>query len=150
MKEILQGKSAMLEDNSRTRNHFKARLRYHMIFSTKYRRKCLDQIRDDVFDAFRYCESKSHFTILNMNLDKDHIHLLIEIPPTYSVGQTVSRLKEMTTNYLYREQDAWLRKFFFNKKHRYLWTHGYFVSSVGAVSEKTVWDYINNQGKIKI
>ncbi len=40
-----------------------------------------------------------------MNIDEDHIHLLIEIPVTYSVGQTIRRLKEMTTNYLYRECD---------------------------------------------
>lgn len=134
-----------LEDTSRTRNHYKAKLRYHFVFCTKYRKKCLDQIRGTVFDAFRYCESKSHFTILNMNIDQDHIHLLIEIPPTYSVGQTINRLKEMTTNYLYREQNDWLRKFYRSKK-RQVWTNGYFVSTVGDVLERTVFDYIEKHG----
>ena len=83
-------------------SHCKKHLRYHIIFVTKYRRKCLDKIRQQVFDAFRYVESKSHIKIHNMNLDKDHIHLLISFPPDYSISQTVNRLKQMTTNYLYR------------------------------------------------
>jgi len=135
----------ILEDNSRTRNHYKARLRYHFVFCTKYRRKCLNQIKDDVFAAFKLCEQKSHFTILNMNINEDHIHLLIEIPPTYSVGQTISRIKEMTTNYLYREQNDWLRKFYWSKK-RTIWTHGYFCSTVGLVTEEKVFEYIEQQG----
>ena len=136
----------ILEDNSRTRNHYKARLRYHFVFCTKYRKKCLDEIKEDVFASFKLCEEKSHFTILNMNIDKDHIHLLIEIPPVYSVGQTIRRLKEFTTNYLYRTQNDWLRKFYWSKKRK-LWTNGYFCSTVGLVSEETVFEYINNQGK---
>ena len=83
-------------------SHSKTYLRYHIIFVTKYRRKLLNEIRQTVFDAFTYCESKSHFNILKMNLDQDHIHLLISIPVEYSIAQTVSRLKQMTTNYLYR------------------------------------------------
>ncbi len=84
-----------------------------------------------------------------MNIDEDHIHLLIEIPVTYSVGQTIRRLKEMTTNYLYRECDSWLRNFYWSKK-RQIWTHGYFCSTLGEVSEKTAMVYIENQGKNKI
>lgn len=139
----------ILEDNSRTRNHYVANLKYHFVFCTKYRRKCLTKIREQVFNAFRYCESKSHFKIHTMNIDEDHIHFLIEIPVTYSVGQTIRRLKEMTTNYLYRECDSWLRNFYWSKK-RQIWTHGYFCSTLGEVSEKTVMVYIENQGKNKI
>ena len=92
-------------------SHSKTYLRYHIIFVTKYRRKLLNDIRQTVFDAFTYCESKSHFTILKMNLDQDHIHLLISIPVEYSIDQTVSRLKQMTTNYLYREKNDYMRNF---------------------------------------
>ena len=46
-----------------------------------------------------------------MNLDQDHIHLLISIPVEYSIDQTVSRLKQMTTNYLYREKNDYMRNF---------------------------------------
>ena len=95
-------------------SHCKKHLRYHIIFVTKYRRKCLDEIRQQVFSAFRYVESKSHIKIHNMNLDQDHIHLLISFPPDYSISQTVNRLKQMTTNYLYRleETEKWLKQFY--------------------------------------
>lgn len=129
-------------------SHCKKHLRYHIIFVTKYRRKCLDGIRQQVFDAFRYVESKSHIKIHNMNLDQDHIHLLISFPPDYSISQTVNRLKQMTTNYLYRLEEIEQRlKQFYWKKKRLLWTHGYFVSTVGHVSENIVFEYIENQGK---
>ena len=57
-------------------------------------------------------------------------------------------MKQMTTNYLYRNERSrlWLRKFYYAKRLT-VWTHGYFASTVGQVSEKIVWDYIENQGK---
>ena len=54
--------------------HAKTRLRYHIIFSTKYRRKCLDDVKDHVLESFRYGEKNSDYKILFMNLEKDHIH----------------------------------------------------------------------------
>ena len=136
------------EDNSRTRNHYKGELNYHIIFSTKFRRKCLSQIEQELYDAFRYCESKSHFTIKIMKQDNDHIHLLVNIKPTYSLGQTINRMKQMTTSYLYRnvKTRSWLRNFYWAKKLT-IWTHGYFASTIGQVSEDIVFKYIENQGK---
>ena len=83
-----------------------------------------------------------------MNLDANHIHPLLSFPPDYSLSQTVNRLKQMTTNYLYRNERTknWLKQFYWKKK-RLLWTHGYFVSTIGKVSEKIVFNYIENQGK---
>ena len=83
-----------------------------------------------------------------MNIDKDHIHLLISFPVDYSISQTINRLKQYTTNYLYRKEDTckWLKQFYWKKKCM-LWTHGYFVSTVGQISEEIVFKYIENQGK---
>ena len=69
----------------KTYGHAKTNLKYHIIFSTRYRRKCLTDIRDNVLSSFRYTESISDFNILKMELDKDHIHFLIEIKPTLSI-----------------------------------------------------------------
>ena len=74
------------EDNTRTRNHYIDCLNYHIIFSTNFRRKCLSNIENELYVAFRYCESKSHFKIKTMKQDKDHIHLLVNIKPTYRLG----------------------------------------------------------------
>ena len=138
----------LCEYNDKKCCHCKNHLRYHIIFVTKYRRKCLNEIRQSVFDAFKYVESKSHMKIYNMNIDQDHIHLLISFPPDYSISQTINRLKQMTTNYLYRIKNVeiWLKKFYWKKK-RVIWTHGYFISTIGHISEQTVFKYIENQGK---
>lgn len=126
----------------------KTHIRYHIIFITKYRRKCLNEIQQDVFDAFKYCAKKSHLKIHNMNIDKDHIHLLVSFPVDYSISQTVKRLKQFTTNYLYSNNKtySWLRNFY-KKKKRKLWSNGYFVSTLGQVSEEKVFEHIKNQGK---
>ena len=82
-----------------------------------------------------------------MKQDNDHIHLLVNIKPTYSLGQTINRMKQMTTNYLYRNERSrlWLRKFYWAKRLT-VWTHGYFCSTIGEVSSKTLKHYIRNQG----
>lgn len=128
-----------------TFSHAKTLIRYHIIFSTKYRRKCLNQIHDSVLDAFKRVEAKSDFKILVMELDKDHIHLLIQFKPHYSIEQVVRRLKQLTTYYIWKDNEQWLKKFYWSGK-RILWTHGYFASTVGDVSEKTLKKYIENQG----
>lgn len=128
----------------RTYGHAKTNLKYHFIFSTRYRRKCLTDIRDKVIDAFKYAESKSDFNILKMELDKDHIHFLMEFKPSLSIESVVNRMKSISTNYLYNHCEYHLRKFYW--KENQLWTRGYFCSTIGEVSEKTLCHYIENQG----
>ena len=127
--------------------HAKTRLRYHIIFCTKYRRKCLEPIRDKLFEIFRDAEKASHFRIYNMELDKDHIHFMISFPPAYSIEQTVRRMKQYSTYRIYNDAttSAWLKQFYWKNK-RVLWTHGYFCSTIGEVSEEKLKEYIEKQG----
>ena len=101
-------------------------------------------IHDDIIDAFKYVQAKSDFDILKIEPDKDHIHFLLEFKPSLSIDSVVNRLKSMSTNYLYKIQNAYLRNFYWNKNE--LWTHGYFVSTIGEVYQKTLEHYIENQG----
>lgn len=135
----------MKKSKYKTYNHAKTRLKYHFIFSTKFRRKCLNQIHDSVIEAFEYAERKSDFKILAKELDEDHIHLLIEFKPNYSIKQVVSRLKQMTTYFLWKKHSNYLSKFYW-KQHHILWTRGYFCSTIGDVSEECLKKYIENQG----
>jgi putative transposase len=80
-----------------------------------------------------------------MELDKDHIHLLMEFNPCYSISQVVRRLKQLTTWYIWRDNEQWLKKFYWSGK-RVLWTGGYFCSTIGEVSEKIIVHYIESQG----
>lgn len=127
--------------------HNKTRLRYHIILITKYRRECLEPIKNKVLDAFKYTEEHSDIKIHYINTDKDHIHLLISFPPKYSISQTINRLKQCSTNYLYHECYDYLKHFYWRKK-KMLWSDSYFCSTIGMISESKVSEYIKNQGSI--
>lgn len=124
--------------------HSKTRLRYHLIFVTKYRRKCLTDIKYSVIESFKMVEANSHIKIHNINTDRDHVHMIISFPPEYSLSQTVNRLKQFTTNQLYKTNYDHLKKFYWGKK-KVLWSHSYFCSTIGRISESRVQSYINNQ-----
>ena len=128
-----------------TYGHAKSSLKYHIIFSTKYRRKCLTDIRDIVLESFRKAEYMSDFLILSMELDKDHIHFLLSFKPSLSIEQVVRRMKQISTIYIYERCGSHMRRFYFGED-RHLWTRGYFCSTIGEVSEDTVRYYIENQG----
>lgn len=125
--------------------HSKTRLRYHLILTTKYRRSCLQQIKNDVLESFNQCALHSDIKIHLINIDRNHIHLLISFPPKYSISQTVNRLKQYTTNYLYKNDYDHLKKFYWTNKKR-LWSESYFITTIGNVSENKVLEYIKNQG----
>lgn len=124
--------------------HAKTRLRYHVIFSTKYRRKCLGEVKEAILASFRYAEEKSDFKILIMNLEDDHIHFLLKFKPSLSITSVVSRMKQLSTWYLWKHHRDYFRKYYWSKNK--IWTGGYFVSTIGEVSEEKVIEYIKNQG----
>lgn len=127
-----------------TYNHAKTLLKYHIIFSTKYRKKCLKEIEEELEKSFRYVEAISNFKIEKIGIDKDHVHLLVKSCPSMSVSSIVRRLKQITTRQIWKKRKEHLDKFYWKK--RKLWTNGYFCCTVGDVSSKTVERYIENQG----
>lgn len=129
-----------------TLNHEKFVLRYHIIFSTKYRRKCLTAIRDDLLASMKRAEGlQNKWKIEIMEIDKDHIHLLIKATPTDTIFGIVHSLKQTSTYDMWKLHNEYLSKIYWSGKH-YLWTRGYFASTIGDVSEKTLKHYIENQG----
>ena len=78
-----------------------------------------------------------------MEVDKDHIHLMIQMGPAYYVSQVVRMIKQQTTQDLWR-QFSWLDQHFW-REHTF-WSDGYFACSVGNASEETIRAYIQNQG----
>lgn len=129
-----------------THGHGKNRLRYHIILSTKYRRPCLSGIENVVYGVFRSVELKSDFKIVEMGVDNgDHIHLIIKAKPSLSPDQIVRRLKQLSTVSLWDEEKGHFEKFYWRKK--IIWSSGYFVSTVGSVSDKVVLDYVKKQAK---
>lgn len=125
-------------------SHSKFKIRYHIIFSTKYRVKLLEPIRDDIMRYMKSAETDD-FQIEVHETDKDHIHLLVKSTPNIRPCDIVHRLKQISTYMSWKEHHPYLSKLFWSGKH-YLWTRGYFCSTIGDVSEKTLKSYIANQG----
>lgn len=127
--------------------HAKVRVRYHIIFSTKYRKKVLNGIEASVYEAFREAEAHSSFKIHEMGIDGgDHIHLIVSFRPRYSIEQVVRRLKQLSLKNIYEREEEHLRKFYWGERRR-LWTNGYFVGTIGETTEEATIKYIKNQAK---
>lgn len=125
--------------------HAKTHLRYHIIFSTKYRRNCLNDIRQDVLNVFKQIADRYGCKIFAIELDKNHIHFLIEFSPKYSISQIVKLFKQISLYEIWNKHENYLKKFYWKNK-RVLWTHGYYCSTVGNIDEEKIKTYINNQG----
>lgn len=92
-----------------------------------------------------YDTSKRYdFDIKEMEVDKDHIHMMIESVPKISPLQIVRVLKQQSTIQMWRKYSKELKKYYWAKNT--FWTDGYFVSTIGEVSSKTLKHYIQNQG----
>lgn len=87
---------------------------------------------------------KYNFAIKEIEVDKDHIHMMIESIPKISPLQIVRVLKQQSTTQIWRMYSKELKKHYWVENT--FWTDGYFVSTVGEVSSKTLKHYIQNQG----
>lgn len=135
----------MIEKEYISKNHSKFLLKYHIIFVCKYRRKLLhDNLASCLKNILIDVANKSDFRIEVIETDKDHVHLLASAEPKVSPLQIIRRLKQESTARLWKLYPSELRRWFY-REHT-LWTDGYFVSSIGNVSQETVRKYIENQG----
>ena len=127
-----------------SKNHSKFILRYHIILVCKYRKNLMIQYGEFVKENMLSISQKYDFIILEIEVDKNHIHLLVESEPKVSPLMIVRVLKQQTTIRLWDEFSDKLQKHFW--KERTFFTDGYFVSTIGEVSTETLRKYIQNQG----
>ena len=131
--------------NWNNKNRRKYLLQYHLILVCKYRKKLLtNQISDDIKRLSNDILSKHNVIIKYMETDKDHIHYMMETEPTISISKIVNLLKSYTTYHIWKKYNKYLKEHFWKEKT--FWTDGYFVCSVGNVSEEVLKNYIKNQG----
>ena len=115
--------------------------RYHLIWATKRRRRALrrEEERDYCKRLLGRVAEKYEMTILAIEVDEDHVHLYVEIPPQQSVGSAVRKFKSLSGRYLVR-RFPYLRRHFYDGA---VWSPSYFVRSIGeGVTAETVRRYI--------
>lgn len=137
-------KKNKLNKNYKSKNHSKFILTYHIIFVCKYRKKLLIKYGEDVKQIMYDISKRYDFVIKEMEVDKDHIHMMISSVPKISPLQMVRVLKQQSTIQMWRRYASELKKQYW--KENTFWTDGYFCSTIGEVSSKTLKHYIQNQG----
>jgi len=121
--------------------HTKWECKYHIIFIPKYRRKVLYQeLRRELGSVFRQLTEQRESQIVEGHLMPDHVHMLISIPPKYSVSQVMGYMKGKSAIHIARVYGGRRRNFVGQN----FWARGYWVSTVGK-DEAAVRRYIRDQ-----
>jgi len=115
---------------------------YHFTFIPKYRRrKLVGNIKKRLEGMIRFCAQINEFEIVEMNIQPDHVHILLSAKPSYSPSEIMQLIKGGTSKKL-RElfpqgtETIWTNSF---------WADGYFVGTVGHRDLKDVIKYVKNQ-----
>ena len=116
--------------------------KYHLIFCPKYRRRILkDEIREyarrEIENLLR---QKEGIEIIEMNVQSDHIHLVVWIPPKYAVSEVMGYLKGKLAIRIFQRYEKLGKQFW----GRHLWGRGYCVSTIG-IDEKRIREYVQWQ-----
>ena len=121
--------------------HSKWNCKYHIVFAPKYRRQVIyGKIKADIGIMLRkLCEYKQ-VEIIEAEACKDHIHMLVSIPPKYSVAQIMGYLKGKSSLMIFEKYANMKYKY----GNRHFWCRGYYVDTVGR-NIKAIAEYIRNQ-----
>ena len=122
-------------------SHTKWNCKYHIVFAPKYRRQLIyGKVKADIGHIIRKLCAHKNVEILEANACKDHIHILVSIPPKLSVSQFMGYLKGKSSLMIF-DRHANLKYKYGNRK---FWCKGYYVNTVGR-NQKAIKAYIQNQ-----
>ena len=126
-------------------SHSVYKLQYHVVWVCKYRRRILNPGMCNYLTQIlaKLQRSTPGVTIETIGFDEDHVHMVMVIPPKYSIASVMGKFKSQSASEL-RSKFAWLRKVYW--KENIVWSPGYFVSSVG-VDEQIIKRYVEHQGQ---
>lgn len=117
----------------------------HLIFVCKYRKKLLVRYGEDIKRIFLDISGEYNLKIIEMEADKDHIHILVQYNPTKSILDIVRLFKQISTYRIWRQENNCSLSEIFWKENTF-WSDGYFACSIGNISKDTIRNYIQNQG----
>ena len=121
--------------------HSKWNCKYHIVFAPKYRRQIIyGKIKADIGAILRKLCDQKCVEIIEANACKDHIHMLVSIPPKLSVSQFMGYLKGKSSLMIF-DRHANLK---YKYGNRQFWCKGYYVDTVGR-NKKVIEEYIKNQ-----
>jgi len=129
------------------KSHNVSILLYHIVFSTKYRKKVLSpKVKRILLRTCTGIEERYEIIFLEIGTDQDHIHFLVQSVPMYSATKIVRTIKSITAREIFRGAPGVKRALWGGE----FWSDGYFISTVGKHgTEKIIGNYVKDQGKQK-
>ncbi len=122
--------------------HTYHRIQYHLTWIPKYRKRVLrGDVANRLYQLFRTCAEVNDWSIEELNIKEDHVHLLIQVAPTISVSEVVQLFKGGSSKVI-REEFPELEEFLWGNS---FWADGYFAETIGRQGETYVKRYIRNQ-----
>ncbi len=118
--------------------------KYHVVFCPKYRYRVFrsevaEYVRQQIY---RLCEQKDQVEVLELNIQPDHVHLVMSLAPKYAVSEFMGYLKGKLALRLFQQYEHLGRRYW----GRHLWSRGYCVSTVG-LDEEQIRKYVKWQEK---
>ena len=124
--------------------HTKWLCKYHIVFTPKYRRKVIyNQYRKDLRDIIKTLCGYKGVEIIEGKLMPDHVHILVSIPPKYSISQFMGYLKGKSSLLIFQR----FGNMKFAYRNREFWCKGYYVDTTGK-NTAAIKSYIANQLKV--
>ena len=129
--------------NSKSLSHTKWKCQYHIVFIPKYRKKVLyGKLKVDVKEILSTLCRYRGVEIISGAVCSDHVHLSVSIPPKMSISSFMGYLKGKSTLMIYDKypkiQSKWDKAF---------WARGYYVATIGNVTEEAIKKYIEEQSE---
>ena len=123
--------------------HTKHRNMYHIVWIPKYRKKALQgKVKERLEQHLRQYAEVNGWEIQELNIQLDHVHLMIQLPLTVRVCEVVNLLKGSSSKVIRAELSAEIKKMLYGPS---FWADGYFCETAGHGSEEAIRKYIQNQ-----
>ena len=134
----------MAENRLKTSNHAAFRLHYHVVFTIKYRNRCINKaMLDRMQEIFSNVCKSWRCELVEFGGEADHVHFLIDAHPSMNLARMIGNLKTVSARLIRKEFEDHLKKYFWKVK---FWNNAYAVVSAGGHANlETLLQYIQDQ-----
>lgn len=133
-----------MENTNQSKSHAVFKIKLHIVFVTKYRRRTLTpEVLDYLKEAFSDCLTAWNCKLVEYGGEPDHVHLLIDIHPALDISVLINNLKTASARRTRNRFAEHIAKFY---SKPLFWHRAYFVGSVGGATLETVRAYVDAQG----
>lgn len=122
--------------------HTRHRIMYHIVWIPKYRKRILNgKIARRIKELIRECADVNRWRIDEINIQVDHVHILVQLRPDVSISRSIQLFKGRSSRII-RKEFPELKEFYWGAN---FWAEGFFVETVGRLSENVIREYVKNQ-----